>query len=737
MSFIKSFSFTTGIVLAILAGARPAKGEETICARVELQIEQELTLEREGFEARLVINNGSPVDLTGFTVTLRFADADGNTVSATTTTTPGSLFFYSYLGAVGASSPPDVVAKESTVKIAYLIVPSPNSARKDVAGSLVEVPNGVMYYIGATIKYTQAGTPIEIDVSPDNITVRPMPDLELEYFLPNAVEAEAAFPLGVRVINHSTQATARKLKIQTAQPNITDNGQALVVDFKIHGAEVNGESAQPTLLANFGDIAPGHSAVGSWRMTSSLSGLFTAFTGEVSHATEFGGDLTSLIPTNAIHNYCLLGRVLVDFPGSDAIPDFVATGSLPNGSFAEVSTGNPAKVHESGNALSGTAAPNPPVITRVLGSMPTAGSGGYQLTSVALDLPLGSGDRFLYVRMPSPENADKIVVARRSDGKLLPAGNAWITKVKVAGAWTYYLNVFDCLTGPQSGLAYTFTLSNPVQENQAPVLQFSRSGVPVNGVVTVAKNKVLQVDVAATDDGPPSRLVLEHGFLPEGASFTPGTPTGTGTFAWTPSVDQVNPAVPYSIIFRAKDGLFTTTQVLSIKVLDSIAVGYNAWATQYWPGVPYDSIIGRNADPDGDDLTNLFEYALNGDPTVPSDSIVPEIGSTTYDSKTYLTLTYRHRTDDPTLVFEVVGSDTAYAPSWTLIARTIYTAGATADPWGDTPESSVAVPVVPAGVTVGTLSNGIRTVTIRDFRAINDTTPRRYLRLKITTVTTP
>ena len=58
------------------------------------------------------------------------------------------------------------------------------------------------------------------------------------------------------------------------------------------------------------------------------------------------------------------------------------------------------------------------------------------------------------------------------------------------------------------------------------------------------------------------------------------------------------------------------------------------------PGRPIPAIIGPTADPDGDGIDNLLEYALAADPTIADDSVLPEIGIETVDGRRYLTLTY-------------------------------------------------------------------------------------------------
>lgn len=163
-----------GILLcSVCAGSALGAG---ICARVVIRIEQEMTLEREGFEARLTLDNGLPSDMEEFSVVLNFTDADGKKVEASTTGSGSGLFYYRVQTGYTL---PKIVPSGGSQKIAFLIVPAPGAAG--------ESAEGAKYFVGATVKYKMAGTEQAIEVDPDSIQVRPMPQLQLQYFLPRDV----------------------------------------------------------------------------------------------------------------------------------------------------------------------------------------------------------------------------------------------------------------------------------------------------------------------------------------------------------------------------------------------------------------------------------------------------------------------------------------------------------------------------------------------------------------------
>src|SRR5262245_44393204 len=81
--------------LICVGGSPAAHAQSAVCARVKIQIEQELTFERQAFEARMTINNGLPATaLTNLNVTVNFADENGNEVQATSDPNNTTALFF-------------------------------------------------------------------------------------------------------------------------------------------------------------------------------------------------------------------------------------------------------------------------------------------------------------------------------------------------------------------------------------------------------------------------------------------------------------------------------------------------------------------------------------------------------------------------------------------------------------------------------------------------------------------
>ena len=83
--FVLSFFLVTASLAA----------DESVCARVKIEIQQEMALERQGFDAHMRINNGlTQISLENVKVDVSFSDKDGNTVRASSNPNDTSVLFF-------------------------------------------------------------------------------------------------------------------------------------------------------------------------------------------------------------------------------------------------------------------------------------------------------------------------------------------------------------------------------------------------------------------------------------------------------------------------------------------------------------------------------------------------------------------------------------------------------------------------------------------------------------------
>ncbi|TNF35837.1 MAG: hypothetical protein EP329_05825, partial [Deltaproteobacteria bacterium] len=584
-------------LLAVLA-ALPAPARAQVCAQVKIEIVQELTLERQAFDARLKINNGlEGLSIDKIAVDIRFEDAAGNPVVATTDPNDTAALFFVTLDSLDQISAVDgsgTLAPATSGEVHWLIIPAPGAAGAD--------PEGTLYFVGATVSYEIGGDAEQTEVVPDSIRVRPMPRLELDYFLPEDIhgdnpytaEVEPPIPasLGVRVANYG-YGPARSLAIASSQPKIVENDQGLVIAFRLIGSEVNGQEATPSLLMDFGDIGPGAAAAGRWLMTTTLQGKFVSFTATFSHADELGGQLTSLI--DDVRTHTLLRDVRVGLDGRDDVRDFLAL---------ELDGGY--RVYESDL-----------VDTDVFDASEAAALSQAGPTTWTLSAPQTLG--FTLVTKTDPlAGASALLRCQRDDGRVLAPDNCWLSKrwIKDAQSYDYFVSVFDW--NNPGGLGYTLTYGTAVA-NEKPVF----GPMPDR---SVAVGDPLSYVVTATDpEGEP--LYFEAVPLPLGASFTQLDDT-TAILEWTPTAGQVG---GYLVDFTAFDGVTVAAKTVLFTVVTS----------------------GDNVAPTG---ASAQLVSVNGQPSAP---VVP----TVVDPNTGDTHTFLIETQPAFGVAEVLDGALVYTPN--------------------------------------------------------------------------
>ncbi|MBI5885119.1 MAG: hypothetical protein HZB85_00845 [Deltaproteobacteria bacterium] len=476
------------LLQVVFFAVAPVSRAETACSKVSLEILQEATVERVAFDAKLVLTNNMPdKDLAELRVDVSIKDADGNIRN--------DVFFIktSAMQNISGVDGTGIVKAGTAAEAHWLIIPSPG------AGGQTAI--GLPYWVGATITYAIAGKQEVVPVNPDKITVKPMPQIILDYFMPfnvlgdnpftPQVEAPVPFPLAVRVLNDGYGA-ALNFKIDSAQPKITSNDQGLLVDFKLLGSQVNDSSVSPALTVQFGDLGSKKAGTAYWEMISTLSGRFEKFDVSFSHSSELGGELTSLIKeTNA---YYLARRIKVNLPGRDNkldyladtdkdaehLPDAIYESEIPNGSKNRDDARAPVHVET-------------PVSTP---SRPTPQSSAVSMTVTTVNTG------WVYVKLPDPSQGMlKLLDVVRGDGVHLDSNNFWVERGLDRDYQTQFTLQFVDYRGDSSVTgAYTLQFTQPDADLAPPSSRVVFDGPAVSAADRVYITPLTRVILTSTDN---------------------------------------------------------------------------------------------------------------------------------------------------------------------------------------------------------------------------------------------
>ncbi|QDU83979.1 hypothetical protein Pla163_10800 [Planctomycetes bacterium Pla163] len=325
--------FAAPLVLAALtpiAAAQTSGPQDTLCVTVKIELQQQVMLTKQGFEARFGVSNGSSSLVEGIDVQLEIwevggGDASDRFLGLDLPVLEGDLVD---VGGSGILAPGYSGAAE------WLIVPTPEAA---VGGQATQ------YEVFGTFTRFEGGALITTALAPVEIRVEPVPALELDYYwqrtvygdfpLTPAIEEVEPYSIGLIVTNVG-DGIAKDVRIATSDLEIVENVNGLVLEPQLIAAELNGGPIQANLDVAFGDIAGGERSIARWLATSSLTGSFIEFETTLQHTTALNG--LEIGAVEAVRVHPLVHVLEVGGPDSDPLeddgrPDFlVDEESTPN-----------------------------------------------------------------------------------------------------------------------------------------------------------------------------------------------------------------------------------------------------------------------------------------------------------------------------------------------------------------------------------------------------------------------
>jgi hypothetical protein len=481
-----------------------AEGQDSVCARVRLQIDQEAVMTRSAFLGELEIDNGNDnTRLENISVNLQVKDAQGNIVNNLFGITNPTL---NGLNAVDGTG---ILNADSIGSAEWKFIPT-NLAAPD---------EPTVYSIGGTLSYTENGQVVTVPLLSTPITVFPQAELHLDYFqsrnvyaddpFTDPIETSVPFSLGVLVKNEG-KGTAKDLSITSAQPKIIENEKGLLIDFQIIGSQVNGNAVTPSLKVDFGDIAAGKTAVADWLLKSTLQGKFIDYKATFEHVNDLGNPELSLIKSVNIHE--LIQKVQVNHPTDDGLPDFLVN-DVFDANF------DPDTLYFS----DGTTAPVAVVAN-------ATADGPATLEDLQVQLTANTSAGWNYLRLADPgDGLFQIKRILRSDGTELQLGNAWTTdRTFPATGRPIYENRLHLLDYNAAAGSQTYTVTYTLGDSTPP---------KVREIVDVAPNPrntpVTSLDVVFTE--PIKTSTFDYN------DITLALEGGTNLITSAVTVTQINP----------------------------------------------------------------------------------------------------------------------------------------------------------------------------------------------------
>jgi len=541
MNYTKNITIISLLFCTIWTNLHAAQQYQGLCARVKIEILQELTLERVGFLATLEItNNEGDAPITNFSARLTFENPLLST--SETSNDASTLFFVRQpdLTGIHTIDGEGIIPPGQTAIVEWFIIPTIE------AGG--ETPAGIEYEVGADLAGAIYGQEIAsevLEVIPDSIVVRPEPQLDITYFqprdvhgddpfTPDIVESPIPFIVGVLVRNVGL-GTARSVMIQSQQPKIVENKEGLLLIARLLGARVDDAPLdEASLTVNLGDIAPSKCRKGAWDMITSLSGEFIEFKASYTHASDLGGEATSVI-TN-MNAYFIAHEVLDDQAGRDDLLDFLADTDndeeqLPDTLFESDCSVLPVNTLHQVSAI-----------------------GNSTSASVTVE---ADREGWVYMRLSDPAQA-KLDIASvvRSDGKRLNENNYWtdVRYKKITNERIPRLHLFDLLNTGHYQYQVTYAQSQDDHVPPTTTLRFSGESQQIDDIYYILPQT--QIYFSVEDDSP------------------------SGTFLKLDDEDDFRPAYPFNIedsgmhqlSFYSQDAVDNReyTQNVQISLIDNV-----------------------------------------------------------------------------------------------------------------------------------------------------------------------
>ena len=461
--------------------------DEDVIVTVKMQFNQLLTLTRQAFEGTLTIENGSDKAMDDILLTLTETMPNG-------TLATDREFDISYTELTGfTGSAGDPARTEITP---WILEPGKTGVLKVkfIPTKYAATIAPVDYVFGGSLTFSVDGKERHADLTEQKMTVKPTPELTLDYFMQRDVIGDDAITKDVVELSEEAEfavlisnvgyGDAENLRMVTAQPEMVDNEEALFLQYSITSSQLNGQEKSLALgksvTTDFGTLpAHGH-AYAQWWMTSSLLGHFIEYNTTYTQLTLSQNPNLSLIKDIRIHE---LIRSIVVEGDSNADYAWAVNGeedaqNLPDTLYLNDGTKAPIAI---GSA-----------IISALEGLPFE----YTLTLTA------ATDGWTYAKVADPTGGNATITeVVRQDGTVLPLRNIWQTWATLPDQKrATHEDLIHIIDRCKSGSA-TYTLRfTPKPAATLNIVSVKLNGVESNNDVSVSNAEVQSVEVIFTAD---------------------------------------------------------------------------------------------------------------------------------------------------------------------------------------------------------------------------------------------
>ena len=452
--------------------------DEDVIVTVKMQFDQLLTLTRQAFEGTLTIENGSDKPMDDILLNLTETMPNGTLA----TDREFDISYTEFTGFTGELDSAWTLDAGRTGVLKVKFIPTKYAA-----------PIADMEYVfGGNLTFSVDGRERHADLTEQVLTVRPTPELNLDYFMQRDVIGDDAITKDVVeqseeaefavLISNVGYGAAENLRMVTAQPEMVDNEEALFLQYSITSSQLNGQEKSlafgKSVTTDFGTLPPKGHAYAQWWMTSSLLGHFIDYDISYTQLTLSRNPNLSLINEVKIHELIRS----IDIEGNtDARCGFAVN-------EVEDERNLPDKLY----LTDGTTEP----IAKGAATMEESGSYEYLLT-----LEAGStGWTYAELEDPTGGNAT-ITEVVREDGTLVPLRNIWQTWAtlvdqKRATHEDLIHIIDDCAAGTTT---YTVRFT-PKPAATLNIISVKLNGMDAQSDVSVSITEVKSVEVNFTDD---------------------------------------------------------------------------------------------------------------------------------------------------------------------------------------------------------------------------------------------